>query len=271
MSLYAAGADTVINFNFLMYACAKHPLLIPPALLFDDEQTVSSLLCFFLVMMQYPEIQKKAQQEIDTAVGTDRLPSFYDRRALPYVDAIVKEVFRWNPVLPMGFPRIASCDDIYDGMFIPKGTMLIPNVWLFLHDEAYFKEPETFKPERFLGPEPEMDPRTMMFGFGRRMCAGRELADKSVFLTIAMVLAAFDIRKPNRVDGSPIEQSPGFTTGVMIKPNNFECDVCVRNVKAEHLVRSAVAELEEEHNRPSYRGESDAAKLAAIEWDVRKH
>lgn len=234
-------------------------------------QTVSSLLSFFLVMMQYPEIQKKAQQEIDTVVGTDRLPSFDDRRALPYVDAIVKEVFRWNPVLPMGFPRIASCDDIYDGMFIPKGTMLIPNVWLFLHDEAYFKEPETFKPERFLGPAPEMDPRTMMFGFGRRMCAGRELADKSVFLTIAMVLAAFDIRKPSsKVDGSPIEQSPGFTTGVMIKPNDFECDVRVRNVKTEHLVRSAV-EPEEEHTGRSSLGENDAAKLAAIKWDVREH
>lgn len=209
--------------------------------------------------MQYPEIQKKAQQEIDAVVGTDRLPSFDDRRDLPYVDALVKELFRWNPVLPMGFPRVAGCDDIYDGMFIPKNTMLIPNVWLFTRDEAYFKQAEMFNPERFLGPEPEMDPRTLMFGFGRRMCAGRELADKSVFLTIAMVLAVFDIRKPTRSDGSPIEQSLTFTTGVIVKPNEFGCDVEPRNAKAEHLVRS----VEEEHPW----GDSDAAKLADTKWN----
>ena len=208
--------------------------------------------------MLLPDIQKKAQEEIDMVVGTDRLPSFEDRASLPYVDAIVKEVFRWHPILPMLFPHVSSSDDIYNGMFIPKGTLLIPNVWLFLHDEANYKEPALFNPERYLGPEPEMDPRTMCFGFGRRICAGRELADKSVFLTIAMVLATFNIRKPIGADGHVIEPTPSFTTGVISKPNDFECDIKPRSAKAEHLIRT----VEEDHPW----GESDAAKLAGVQW-----
>ena len=86
-------------------------------------------------MMLFPDIQRKAQEEIDMVVGTDRLPSFDDRASLPYVDAIVKEVFRWHPILPMIFPHVSSRDDVYNGMFIPKGSIVISNIryefWLY--------------------------------------------------------------------------------------------------------------------------------------------
>ena len=80
-------------------------------------------------MSLYPEVQRKTQEEIERVIGTDRLPTFDDRDNLPYVDAIVKEALRWHPVAPMGVPHMTTEDDIYEGYFIPKGALLLPNIW----------------------------------------------------------------------------------------------------------------------------------------------
>ena len=95
----------------------------------------------------YPEVQKKAQAEIDAVVGTDRLPEIEDRPSLPYINALIKELMRWNLVLPLGessydlvlllviltcsegFPHMATKDDEYDGYYIPKGTIIFGNGW----------------------------------------------------------------------------------------------------------------------------------------------
>lgn len=67
------------------------------------------------------EIQKKAQAEIDSIVGTKRLPDFEDRPLMPYSEAIYREVLRWKSPSPVGIPHCASEDDVYEGYFIPKG------------------------------------------------------------------------------------------------------------------------------------------------------
>ena len=63
---------------------------------------VSATITFFLAMSLYPEVQAKAQREIDQVIGTNRLPSYKDRSSLPYLTALIKEVLRWNPVAPLG-------------------------------------------------------------------------------------------------------------------------------------------------------------------------
>jgi cytochrome P450 len=80
-------------------------------------------------MMNHPDVQKRAQEEIDQVVGQDRLPNFEDRDNLPYVEAVVKEVLRRYPVAPMGLPHASTEDDICEGYFIPKGSMLLANIW----------------------------------------------------------------------------------------------------------------------------------------------
>jgi cytochrome P450 len=80
-------------------------------------------------MTLYPEVQHKAQEELDRVVGSSRLPTFEDRGNLPYIDAIVKETFRWHPLAPLGLPHTADQDDIVNGYLIPKGSILIPNIW----------------------------------------------------------------------------------------------------------------------------------------------
>lgn len=70
-----------------------------------------------------PDVQKKAQQEIDRVVGRNRLPTYNDWEFLPYTEAIMREVLRWRPVLPLGVPHRVTVDDIYKGYFIPKGGL----------------------------------------------------------------------------------------------------------------------------------------------------
>jgi len=65
-------------------------------------QMVSATITFFLAMSLYPEVQAKAQSEIDRVIGTNRLPRYEDRNSLPYLNALIKEVLRWNPVAPLG-------------------------------------------------------------------------------------------------------------------------------------------------------------------------
>lgn len=202
-------------------------------------------------MTLYPEVQRKAQEEIDRVVGTGRLPNFEDRENLPYVDAVVKEALRWHPVTPIGLPHVATEDDIYNGYFIPKGAMSLAVIWGFMHDPNLYSDPMRFKPERFLGEQPDPDPHTMCFGFGRRVCPGRVLADMSVYLTIAQSLAVFKISTP-----AGIHNKAEFEAGIISHPIPYKADIRPRSEEHEKLIRR----VEVEHPWQ----ESDAKYLEAV-------
>lgn len=78
-------------------------------------------------MAQNPDIQRKAQEEVDRVIGPDRLPSLEDRESLPYVEAMYREVLRWRPALPLCMPHASTEDAIYNEYFIPKGTLRLHN------------------------------------------------------------------------------------------------------------------------------------------------
>lgn len=205
------------------------------------DTTVSSIHCFILEMMLYPEVQKKAQAEIDSVIGTSRFPAFGDRKDLPYVDALVKEVLRWHPVGPMGLPHLTTKPDEYNGYFIPENSLLIPHIWAMLRDPAVYHNPSTFDPSRFLGPTPEPSPYNIAFGFGRRACPGKLFADAALFSTIASFLAVFDVRK--RVEnGKEIEPVVDFLPGLISHPREFVCDIKPRSKEHETLIRRVESE-----------------------------
>jgi cytochrome P450 len=135
-------------------------------------KTTTSIAYFFLAMLLYPETQKKAQLELDSLLEGKRLPEFSDMEHLPYIKAMVSEVMRWRPVTPLGVPHCSSVEDIYEGHHIPKGTILVGNVWAILHDEdTYGVDHLEFNPDRFLPKEGKAmppDPSVAAFGFGRR-------------------------------------------------------------------------------------------------------
>ena len=80
-------------------------------------------------MALFPEVQRKAQEELDAVVGTNRLPQYEDREQLPYINALVKEVLRWHPVVPMSLAHTPIKDDTIEGYSIPKGATVLANIW----------------------------------------------------------------------------------------------------------------------------------------------
>jgi cytochrome P450 len=89
----------------------------------------TTLYAFVQAMMVWPEVQKKAQEEIDRVVGPNRLPEVDDYPNLPYIRCCVKETLRWMPTVILGVPHSVIQDDTYNGWVIPKGATIINNVW----------------------------------------------------------------------------------------------------------------------------------------------
>ncbi|KNZ73173.1 O-methylsterigmatocystin oxidoreductase, partial [Termitomyces sp. J132] len=204
------------------------------------ETTWATLSVFFLAMVLHPECQKRAQQEIDSVVGPGRLPEFSDRESLPYVDCILQETLRWNPVVPSGIPHRSLEDDIYRGMFIPKGSLVIGNTRGMALDEKVYTDAQAFNPSRYLPlPEGNHEPYPHPFGFGRRICPGRHLADASVWIAMASILATFDILKPIGSDGKEITPEVKFSTGITSQPSTFYCHIRPRNDQARDLIMHA--------------------------------
>lgn len=81
-----------------------------------------------LFMAVFSDVQEKAQAELDAVVGTDRLPGLQDQERLPYIDALIKECHRFNPIVPL-IPHANDSDDEYRGCVIPKGTWIMANTW----------------------------------------------------------------------------------------------------------------------------------------------
>ena len=123
-------------------------------------------------MILNPKVMKKAQEELDRVVGKGHLPDFSDKDNLPYIDALVKEVLRWNTPVPIAAPNRAMQDDVYRGYFIPAGATVIQNVWAICRDPDIYPDPEAFNPDRFLKDGKinplVFNPEDRVFGTGRR-------------------------------------------------------------------------------------------------------
>ncbi|KAJ0424006.1 cytochrome P450 [Aspergillus carlsbadensis] len=224
------------------------------------DTTVIALSAWTLAMLRFPDVQRKAQGEIDRVIGTGRLPTIDDREKLPYVDALVKETLRWWPIAPMGFPHTATEDITYKGYGIPKGSFLLPAVWWFLHDPDVYADPEVFDPDRYLAPRNEPDPAGDAFGYGRRVCAGRWFADESLFLQVALSLAVFSIQKAVGEDGEEVDvDHVKPKPGVLMYPTEFACRVVPRSEGHVRLIR----ELEGRYADDEAKG--DAELLDSVE------
>ena len=99
---------------------------------------------FSALIPAYPEIQKKAQEELDRVVGRNRLPTIEDEKNLPYCHAIVKEVERCHNPFWLGTPHTATEDFTYQGKFIPKDTVIVLNTWTMHHNSERYHDPLTF-------------------------------------------------------------------------------------------------------------------------------
>lgn len=223
------------------------------------DTTVSTMSSFLLAMIMFPDVQRRAQSEIDTVVGVGRLPNAEDREQLPYLAALVKEALRWLPVVPVATTHVAQEELTYSGYRIPKGAYLLSGIWSCMHDPDTYPNPSVFDPERFLEPRNEPDPADHVFGYGRRICPGRHLADDNLFLTLSRLLATFDIGKAVDGQGKEIDVKIEATPGLITRPVSFPYSIKPRSTRHAELIRSSeidypweegdIGHLEEEHLR----------------------
>ncbi|KAH8918097.1 cytochrome P450 [Atractiella rhizophila] len=192
---------------------------------------------------------KKAQEELDRVVGSERMPDWGDLDELVYVKAVVGETFRWRPVAVLGgTPHQSTQDDVYNGMYIPKGTTVIGNLWSIHLNPTDFPDPDKFDPSRFLGTRDYPGAfGHSAFGWGRRICPGWPIGHNSVFLNVARMLWAFNILPALNQSGKPIPvDTMNLTSGFNSRPHPFPCRFQVRSAKHKEVVEREWAGVKEE-------------------------
>ncbi|XP_006455052.1 hypothetical protein AGABI2DRAFT_209318 [Agaricus bisporus var. bisporus H97] len=204
------------------------------------ETTMTVFSTFVLMMLKNRDVQCEVQRELDSVIGSDRMPTMSDLSRLPYLSAVIKETLRWNPVAPLSVPRMTTSEDVYDGYYIPKDCIVLTNIYAMLHDEDTYPEPEEFKPERFIKNgvlrDDVPDPETIAtFGFGRRICPGSHIVLPFIHLIAASILCLFDILPEVDAEGNPINVVPKFApSSLTSEPYPFPCKIVPRgdrNVK----------------------------------------
>ncbi|XP_071816105.1 cytochrome P450 2U1-like [Apostichopus japonicus] len=185
-----------------------------------SDTTTTSLLWALAIFCHYPEVQEKIYQELLDVVGIDRLPIYEERSQLPYTEAVILEVQRFRPVVPL-VAHLCSRDAKIGGYFIPKGSKVVLNIWASGHDSTKWENPDDFNPERFLSP----DGKTVVnreshipFGIGRRVCLGETLAKTEIFLFLTGLVQRFRFRVP---DGDPLPSLDG-NHGVLLSIRPYE-------------------------------------------------
>ncbi|KAI0673216.1 cytochrome P450 [Trametes maxima] len=199
----------------------------------ESTQTAAGIHSFILAMALFPDVQAKAREELDRVVGPCRLPTFEDQENLPYIGAVLREVLRWCPIVPLLIPHRLTADDVYENYFIEKGSLVMVNMWAILHDDSRYPGPSAFNPDRFLKdgiPDPNVfDPAEVAFGFGRRICPGLAMAQDGMWMIIASVLSCFEIGEAKTADGRRIEMSEAFSSTFVCEPKPFKCDIRPRS------------------------------------------
>uniref|UniRef100_A0A803YM35 CP2K6 protein n=1 Tax=Meleagris gallopavo TaxID=9103 RepID=A0A803YM35_MELGA len=183
------------------------------------DTTATTLRWGLLLMMKYPEIQRKVQEEIEQVIGSNP-PRIEHRTQMPYTDAVIHEVQRFANILPLDLPHETAEDVTLKDYFIPKGTYIIPLLTSVLRDKSQWEKPDMFYPEHFLDSKGKLVKKDafMPFSAGRRICAGETLAKMELFLFFTSLLQRFTFQPPPGVSSSDLDLSPAISFNVVPKP-----------------------------------------------------
>uniref|UniRef100_A0A8C6YM87 Cytochrome P450 2W1-like n=1 Tax=Nothoprocta perdicaria TaxID=30464 RepID=A0A8C6YM87_NOTPE len=183
-------------------------------LMAGTETTSTTLQWAILLMMKYPEIQRKVHAEIEQVLGPSCLPTFEDRKNMPFTNAVIHEVQRFVTLLPH-VPRCTSTDTYFKGYFIPKGTTVIPLLTSVLLDKTQWETPEEFNPNHFLDVDGNFVKKKafLPFSTGRRNCVGESLATVELFIFFTGLMQKFTFKPQPGVKESELDTTAeaGFT------------------------------------------------------------
>ncbi|XP_038073303.1 cytochrome P450 2J6-like isoform X2 [Patiria miniata] len=177
------------------------------------ETTSTTLRWTLLFMVGYPEIQTRVQKDIDRVVGRNRLPRLSDKPELPYVEAVISEVQRLGNIAPLGVPHKCTEDTTLRGYHIPKGALIVANMWCVHSDPSEWPNPSEFRPERFLDEDGKLVRREKLipFGIGRRVCLGEQLARMELYIIFTCLMHQFTFRTPEGAEPVAFKACHGIT------------------------------------------------------------
>ncbi|CAN7939638.1 unnamed protein product [Ixodes hexagonus] len=175
-----------------------------------NETSIGELQWLCLTMTRKPDIQARIQQEIEDYLGKTP-PTMQDRDKLPYTVACLYETLRYYPVAPVGIPHKTTCDTEAGGKFVPKDTGLLYNIYAVNHDPTLWKDPDVFRPERFLDPVTgklnlEGLPALLTFGLGPRTCPGEKLAHMDMFYVLVRLMQRLSCSAPVGTSSTDIKR-----------------------------------------------------------------
>jgi len=214
-----------------------------------SETTANTLIGFLCAMLVFPDVQRRAHEELDRVVGPEKMPMPGDEPNLQYIRGCVKESLRWLPTTILGaIPHALMKDDNYMGYRLPKGAGVLNNVYTIHNDSDRYPDPRKFDPDRFkddfqstfdAAVNPDVSKRDhFTFGAGRRICPGMHVAERSLFLGIARLLWAFDFKRPIDESGNEVIPDPNkITQGFVCAPLPFKAVISPRDATRASIVR----------------------------------
>ncbi|CAL8128972.1 unnamed protein product [Orchesella dallaii] len=152
----------------------------------SGDTTPHTINWIMLYLAHHQNVQQKLCEEIDRVIGSDRSPSLVDRKNMPYYEAVLQEILRLSSLGWMGIPHQLLNDVEFEGYTLPKGLIILPNLFYVHHDPETWGDPENFRPERFINEKGSFVRHECMmpFGVGKRLCYGESIARDIIFLFI---------------------------------------------------------------------------------------
>ncbi|KAF9873021.1 hypothetical protein CkaCkLH20_09531 [Colletotrichum karsti] len=207
------------------------------------DTTSSTMLSCILALAVFPDVQMKAQEEIDAMIGHERSPGWddIDHGRLPYLAAFVKEVLRWRTVTVLcGIPHANTKDFVHEGYHFPAGTNFTSNMWAIHRNSKDFPDPDSVRPERFLNGSENPYPNARgsnPFGWGRRQCSGQPLAEQGLLYSVGRMIWAFNIRPGLEEEGKEMMLDIfAYTESENTRPRPFKAQFLPRSPEIRKLI-----------------------------------